>query len=356
MTNYNKSAITPIQCSQEQLQVVANELQCNIQLFPIIYLGLPLSTRKPTKAEVQPILDKLANKVAGWKPKLLSPDGRLCLIKSVLMALPVHFMSVLQLPKWAIKDIERKCRGFLWKGQQEVSGGHCLVAWKDVCTPVENGGLGIRNLELFGKALRLKWPANRLHQKDRPWTLVDFRLSADDEKIFQSASEFCVGNGRDTKFWSDNWLGGGSIAWRWPTLATFIGRTKLTVEQGLLGHRWVRDLQGSLSDIAMMQYFQLWDEIQQINLSQEEDTIRWKLTPDGSFSVSSAYDLFFMAREISPCGQLIWQTKAPSKASMAAAASMGQCGFPSARTSGRGADRLVDGGTMPFSKQLQEQL
>lgn len=62
-----------------------------------------------------------------------------------------------------------------------------------------------------------------------------------------------------------------------------------------------------------MQYFQLWDEIQQINLSQEEDTIRWKLTPDGSFSVSSAYDLFYMAREISPCGQLIWQTKAPSK-------------------------------------------
>lgn len=163
MTNYNKSATTPIQCSQEQLQVVADELQCNIQLFPIIYLGLPLSTRKPTKAEVQPILDKLANKVAGWKPKLLSPDGRLYLIKSVLMALSVHFMSALQLPKWAIKDIERKCRGFLWKGQQEVSGGHCLVAWKDVCTPVENGGLGIRNLELFGKAMRLKWPANRLH-------------------------------------------------------------------------------------------------------------------------------------------------------------------------------------------------
>lgn len=41
---------------------------------------------------------------------------------------------------------------------------------------------------------------------------------------------------------------------------------------------------------------------------------------------------------------------------MAAAASMGQCGFPSAKTSGRGANRLVDGGMMPFSKQLQEQL
>ena len=72
-------------------------------------------------------------------------DGRLCLIKSVLSALPVHFMSVLQMPKWAIKDIERKCRGFLWKGQEVVSGGHCLVAWKNVCVPIENGGLGIKN-------------------------------------------------------------------------------------------------------------------------------------------------------------------------------------------------------------------
>nr|BAD05496.1 cyst nematode resistance protein-like protein [Oryza sativa Japonica Group]BAD05668.1 cyst nematode resistance protein-like protein [Oryza sativa Japonica Group] len=55
------------------------------------------------------------------------------------------------------------------------------------------------------------------------------------------------------------------------------------------------------------------DKEQQLSLNQEDDTIRWKLTPDGFFSVSSAYDLFFMAREVSLSGQLVWQTKAPSK-------------------------------------------
>jgi hypothetical protein len=41
-----------------------------------VYLGLPLSLRKPTKAEIQPVLDKMAKKVAGWEPRMLSHDGR----------------------------------------------------------------------------------------------------------------------------------------------------------------------------------------------------------------------------------------------------------------------------------------
>lgn len=269
--------------------------------------------RRPTKMELQPILDKLAKKVAGWKPRMLSHDGRLCLIKSTMMALPVHTMSVIQLPKWAIKEIERKCRVFLWKGQDEVSGGHCLVAWKNVCMPVENGGLGIKNLEYFGHALRLKWQVTKLQHKNRPWSMVDFQLGGEVEKIFQSMAEFIVGNGQNTKFWTSNWLGGGSIAWRWPILSTYVGRSNLSVAQALTGNRWVRDLRGSLSNEALAQYFELWSELQTIHLSQEEDSIRWKLTPDGQFSSTSAYDLFFKSMELCPVVELIWHAKAPSK-------------------------------------------
>mgnify|MGYP003702918895 CR=1 FL=1 len=93
----------------------------------------------------------------------------------------------------------------------------------------------------------------------------------------------------------------------------FSPRSKLTVAQALSNHRWVRDLRGSLSNVAMVQFFQLWDELQLFNLSQEPDTIRWKASSDGNFSVSSAYDLFFMARESCPCGELIWQAGAPSR-------------------------------------------
>lgn len=160
---------------------------------------------------------------------MLSIDGRLCLIKSVLMALPVHYLSVLQLPKWAIKDIERKCRGFLWKGQEEVSGGHCLVSWRKVCSPVEKGGLGVKDLNFFGQALRLQWPARSLEQRERPWTLAAFKLGNDVNLMFRSVVKYIVGNGENTDFWTANWTGHGCFAWRWPTLFSYVGRARLSV-------------------------------------------------------------------------------------------------------------------------------
>ncbi|BAS76680.1 Os02g0118800 [Oryza sativa Japonica Group] len=163
-------------------------------------------------------------------------------------------------------------------------------------------------LDLFGAA-----SAKSLEQKNRPWAKSGYKLGEDVEKIFNSAAEFCVGNGKDTKFWTANWLNGGSIAWRWPVLSTYVGRSQLTVAQALTNNRWVRDLQGALSNEAMAQFFQLWDEVHTVELNLEEDTIRWKLSSDGLFTVSSAYNLFFMAREICPFSELIWHIKAPSR-------------------------------------------
>lgn len=68
----------------------------------------------------------------------------------------LHFMASLQLPQWAIEEIEQKCQGFLWKGQEEVSGGHCLVAWCMVCMPIEKGDQH-KDLYLFGQTLCLQW-------------------------------------------------------------------------------------------------------------------------------------------------------------------------------------------------------
>lgn len=83
------------------------------------------------------------------------------LVNFVLMALPVYYMSVIQLTQWLIKVLNKKCRGFLWKGEEHISGGHYLVSWEKVCMPKELGGLGIKNLTLFGMAMCLKWECHR---------------------------------------------------------------------------------------------------------------------------------------------------------------------------------------------------
>ncbi|EAZ29258.1 hypothetical protein OsJ_13321 [Oryza sativa Japonica Group] len=142
--------------------------------------------------------------------------------------------------------------------------------------------------------------------------MAGYRLGLDVERIFSSAAEFCVGNGKDTKFWTANWLNGHSISWRWPTLYTYVGRSQITISQALSNNRWVRDLRGALSNEAIAQFFQLWDEIQEVVLNREDDTIRWKFSADGQLSASSAYELFYMARKICPFSELIWHIKAPS--------------------------------------------
>jgi hypothetical protein len=61
---------------------------------------------------------------------------------------------VVDLPPWAIKQINKRRRAFLWKGSDEAKGGNCMLAWPKVCRPPELGGLGFLDLKLFGYALR----------------------------------------------------------------------------------------------------------------------------------------------------------------------------------------------------------
>lgn len=75
--------------------------------------------------------------------------GRLTMGKVVLTASPIYHMIVLDLPKWTIKAIDKIMRGYLWKGQDKANGGNCLVSWQRVQHPLQYGGLGVHNLELW---------------------------------------------------------------------------------------------------------------------------------------------------------------------------------------------------------------
>jgi hypothetical protein len=62
--SYTKSSIASIRCSDDLVAGVAPILQCPTRPLPCTYLGLPLSIRPLTKTELQPLIDKLASKLA----------------------------------------------------------------------------------------------------------------------------------------------------------------------------------------------------------------------------------------------------------------------------------------------------
>jgi hypothetical protein len=111
-----------------------------VAVWPCKYLGLPLGLRKPTAAQLQPVVDSAANRLQPWCAKLLTRGGRTILVQTTLSAIPVHSMMSLDIPPKTLQALTKICRGFMWKARLDVRGGHCLVAWEQVASPKVLGG------------------------------------------------------------------------------------------------------------------------------------------------------------------------------------------------------------------------
>jgi len=75
-TNVQKSNVLSILCSDIDLAVIQEHLPCELQEFRRKYLWLPLSVRKLTKAQLQPIINGIADQLPGWKVDLTTQAGR----------------------------------------------------------------------------------------------------------------------------------------------------------------------------------------------------------------------------------------------------------------------------------------
>lgn len=205
--NFSKCAAYPIRCEGIDAADILQPLSVQQAALPCRYLGMPLSTRKPRKIDLQPLLDKMGSKLAAWKSSFMSSAGRLVLLRSVLSAIPTYTMMTLQLPAWFIKDCDRLRRGWLWAGKPEATGGQCKVSWRAVCRPLELGGLGIPDLTLFGRALRIRWLWYERVWPDKPWVGLPLPCSDIDRELFAVATSVLIADGTPASFWNDSWLG-----------------------------------------------------------------------------------------------------------------------------------------------------
>lgn len=77
-------------------------------------LGLPLYVGHMRNNMFDPFLARVQKKVVGWKSKLLSFGGKIVLIKHVLNSMPIHMLSVLNIPKGVISGLKKIFLNFLW--------------------------------------------------------------------------------------------------------------------------------------------------------------------------------------------------------------------------------------------------
>jgi len=224
------------------LEEYLQPLGCQVSSFPCKYLGLPLSERRLKRVDIQPLFDKVAAKLPAWKGKLINRAGRLKLVNAVLTAVPIYFLTVFSLKKWAIKKLDKIRRSFLWKGTEDANGGHSLVTWRKASIPKHLGGAGILDLELLSRALRIQWLWFAWKQPDRPWVGMTPPCDETDRSLFRASTLVTIGDGCTAKFWHCPWLNGSAPRDLAPSLFKLAWRKNNCVREDLADHKWTRGL------------------------------------------------------------------------------------------------------------------
>ncbi|GAV62977.1 zf-RVT domain-containing protein, partial [Cephalotus follicularis] len=174
---------------------ILRRVQFKEGLLPLTYLGLPLITKRLTKADCNPLVERITARINSWMSKTLSFGGRLQLVKATLTNMQTYWCSTFLLPMHTVRQCECLLRKFLWGGH-----GRGKVKWYAVCKPLADGGWGIKDRKTWNKALLLKGLMSWSWRK-----ILLLRPLAREHLIYK------CGNGERFSLWFDPWLHGDSI-------------------------------------------------------------------------------------------------------------------------------------------------
>jgi hypothetical protein len=219
------------------------------------------------------------------------------------------------LAAWARKKIDKIRRSFLWKGEENANGGHCLVNWPTVTRPKDFGGLGIPDLEKFGRALRLRWLWQDWTDDSKPWAGSELPCNKADRLLFKASTVITIGDGAKARFWHDNWLDGEAPKNLAPHLFELVSRKNRSVQQELHNGRWMHYLRNRVNTTEYIEEFvSLWIRIQAVHLQPGvRDSIIWRWTANGFYSTRSAYRIQFKGSYGIFKSHLIWKAQAENK-------------------------------------------
>ncbi|KAL9680174.1 hypothetical protein QQ045_018052 [Rhodiola kirilowii] len=150
--NSQKSSLFTAGMCEGKVACVKGIISTKASPLPVRYLGLPLTSRSLSRKDCDVLIDKITSRLKCWSNRFLSRAGRRVLVSSVLQAMVFFWARVCILPKTVIQVVNAICARFLWRGNCDKKGGN-LVKWEDVCREREEGGLGLKNIEMMNYAM-----------------------------------------------------------------------------------------------------------------------------------------------------------------------------------------------------------
>ncbi|CAJ2670936.1 unnamed protein product [Trifolium pratense] len=349
--NFNKSMLVGVNIPDSWLGEAASALCCKVGKIPFLYLGLPIGGDPRRLGFWEPVVNRLKNRLSGWRSRFLSFGGRLVLLKSVLTSLPVYSLSFFKAPSGTISAIESILIKFFWGGVRILGKLRGLTGKLFVCVR-SIWGLGVRQLKEFNLALLGKWCWRMLVDREGLW----FRVLAGrygvergrlcvggtrgstwwrelaslrdgggelDGGWFGGHISRKVGDGSDTFFWTDPWVDGTTLRERFGRLFDLAENKSASVAEmfmrgwGFGGEAWVwrRQLRAWEEELvrecqSLLMTFSLQDYV--------SDRWQWQPDPDDGYTVRGAYQLLTAqdAVTLDAAAGLIWHPHVPLKVSI----------------------------------------
>jgi len=329
--NFHKSKLAGVNVSRETLEVYAKTLHCNLMRVTFKYLGLEVGGNPTKKLFWEPIIDRLSAKLNVWKGRFLSLAGRICLIKSVFTSLPLFYLSFFKAPEAVCDRIISIQRRFLW-GWGREKRTIPWVSWENLCKPKDEGGLGIKNVRYFNRALLAKWKwrlmgeekgmwkqiltskygtdidQNCNNKKNLSWWWKDLgKCYGEGEEVswFHGEIGWKVGRGDKVRFWEDAWLGESPLSVKYHRLySVSLDKGRKVSEVGVWEEDiWIWNLRWRRTRFQweLEQEKEMITAVERVHLNMEnQDSLTWGDDSSSIFTVKAAYECLSKCTRGSP--------------------------------------------------------
>ncbi|GJX70072.1 RNA-directed DNA polymerase, eukaryota, reverse transcriptase zinc-binding domain protein [Tanacetum coccineum] len=272
-----------------KVDTAANNLGCRILKSPFSYLGVNIGGHMTRINSWDVVINKILSRLSKWKMKALSIGGRLTLLKSVLGATPIYYMSMFKAPIQVINKLE-SIRNHFINGVDYNVRKMSFVNWKNVLASKEKGGLVVSSFYALNRALIFKWVWRFLTNPNSLWSRAIMAIHGQDGKLVFFIKK--IGNRVHTYLWEEPWKGDAGFKTLFPRIYALELFKDISVAEKMahpsISFSFRRDPRLG-SDLVQMESLQ--SHLEGIVLSNMIDRWIWPLSGDGEFSVSSVRNL-----------------------------------------------------------------
>ncbi|GJS15889.1 hypothetical protein Tco_0410361 [Tanacetum coccineum] len=191
------------------------------------------------------VISKVSSRLSKWKIKSLSIGGRLTVLKSVLTSIPLYHLLIFKVPMGVLKKLESIRMNF-FNGRDGFARKSSWFNWNKALASKKNGGIGVSSFFAINRALLFKWVWRFFSDGSSLWSTfikalfgfhgaIGLTVKPNRRSIWSDILQAVnslkdkgidflqfirkkIGNGVNTSFWADSWIGSIPFKEKFPRL------------------------------------------------------------------------------------------------------------------------------------------